>query len=49
MDRIYAECWLAYISNIVRQCDYVCVCVYALVHGMGRTEIKQSSNVILVI
>lgn len=36
MDRIHAKCWLAYISNIVRQCDYVCVC--SLMRGVGRTE-----------
>lgn len=47
MDRICAKYWLAYISNIVRHCDYVCVC--ALMRRVCRTENKQCMDVIVVL
>lgn len=49
MDRIHAKCWLAYISNIVRHCNY-CLCVRVLMHGVGwivflyDAKILQQSN-----
>lgn len=47
MNRNFAKYWLAYISNIVRHCDYVFVC--AFMRGVCRTENKQSSNVTAVL